>query len=76
MSYIVLPDEHPGRCKNVRSHTHPNGHAETLRCLDYEGKPHVCSFPEPQYVYIDTTSWGGQLSSSTPAKPKPWVKPS
>jgi hypothetical protein len=76
MSTIHLPDPHPGRCGNHRTITHSDGFVETLRCLDYEGVVHVCSFPEPRNRRFDRSDWGGlnQASYVTP-KPEPWVKP-
>ena len=74
MSHIVMPDPHPGRCQNHRTHIGPNGEIEQLRCLDYEAVPHVCSFPEPKSTYGSLTWGGGSVTYKTP-KPTPWVKP-
>lgn len=72
MSFIYEPDMHPGRCKNVRTVFHPDGHVETLRCVDYEKKRHVCEFPEPTHHPIQ---WTNVIKVYTAPKPKPWVKP-
>lgn len=66
--YINTPDPHPGRCRNLRpSDAHPGSF---LRCLDYEGLKHVCSFEkETIHSAIDTTIYQSVV------KPKPWVKP-
>lgn len=70
MSTIYMPDPNPGRCKNHRSEGE-----ETLRCLDYEGTPHVCSFPKP--LAERRKDWGGwsTMTIQAPPKPQPWVKP-
>lgn len=76
MGIIHLPDLDIGRCKNIRSITHGDGYIETLRCLDYEGVPHVCTFPPERHVSSGDYGWGaGSISTYTPPKPKPWVKP-
>lgn len=71
MSFIRLPDLHPGRCQNVRHVQHADGHAGTVRCLDYEGTEHVCTFPAPLHV---VTPSGSSLTYTTPT-PQKWVKP-
>lgn len=68
--HIEAPDPHPGRCRNVRS-CWQNDHIVTMRCLDYEGTPHVCSFPRPP---VQMSRASGHVFQSTP-QPKPWVKP-
>lgn len=67
-----MPDPHPGRCLNYRTKTHSDGYIESLRCLDYEGTEHVCSFPSSTHVTItgQWQSWAGAQVDS-----KPWVKP-
>lgn len=71
MGYISAPDPDPGRCRNFRTVTHSDGHIETLRCLDYEGAPHQCTFPKPKHV----TAVSHNIFSSGTDQPKPWVKP-
>lgn len=73
MSFHVLSDPFPGRCRNFRTVGHANGQSESLRCLDYEGTPHVCEFP-PSRVNASSTGYA-TYATSTPAPPKPWVKP-
>lgn len=68
---IQIPDPHPGRCQNTRLHRGPYGATRTLRCLDYDGTQHVCSFPE---VPKETGKDWGAYSIPKP-KPKAWVKP-
>lgn len=72
MSWIRLPDLHPGRCKNTRTEW-VNGNPETLRCLDYEDTEHVCSFPEPPRPLEVGDSFSYQFTETT--TPKAWVKP-
>lgn len=66
--YIHIADLHPGRCRNQRVFWE-GGHPETLRCLDYEGTEHVCTFPEPVRRATTLTYTSGDT------KPEPWVKP-
>lgn len=73
MSYLRLPDPHPGRCRNTRQHDMGNGQFKALRCLDYEGTKHVCSFP-PQIV-VEARDWVGNTYSHKAEEPNPWVKP-
>jgi hypothetical protein len=68
--HIIEPDPHPGRCENYRSVVHSDGYVETLRCLDYEGTEHICSFPEPEHRVITV---GGY--TYTPQAPQRWIKP-
>lgn len=72
MGIIHLPDLDIGRCQNYRSITHADGYIETLRCLDYEGRPHTCEFSPSHHVVLDHPGW---FNTYTPPKPKPWVKP-
>ena len=72
MSVIHVPDQHPGRCLNMRVNTGPNGETEWLRCLDYAAVPHICSFPE-QRKWVSQDSW--IMSTYRAPKPTPWVKP-
>lgn len=58
---IYEPDPHPGRCLNYR-------HGK--RCLDYDSKPHICTFPPPDHPAV-TITW-----SSSTTVPLPWIKPS
>lgn len=68
---LIEPDPHPGRCKNTRQHMGPFAQVTILRCLDYEGTPHVCEFPKPpEAVQGD---WG--TYSIPKPQPKRWVKP-
>lgn len=68
---IIVPDPHPGRCLNTRQYHGPHGHIQILRCLDYEGTPHTCTFPK---IHVeDGRDWG--VYSIDPPKPKTWVKP-
>jgi hypothetical protein len=67
---ITIPDRHPGRCCNLRISRHRPG--VYLRCLDYEGTPHVCTFEADSPPRLQYTGWG--LVYTDP-KPKPWVKP-
>jgi hypothetical protein len=69
--FIDLPDPHPGRCKNHR-YVFVDGYPDSLRCLDYEGTPHVCSFPTPmnRTLHNNYHVWQG----SQPV-PQVWVKP-
>ena len=71
MSFIHVPDPDIGRCQNVRHVTHGDGYMETLRCLDYEGMPHVCEFPKARHV----VSSGSHSMTYSPPKPRRWVKP-
>ena len=69
---IFMPDEYPGRCKN---HREINWYArpKTVRCLDYEGTEHVCTFEQPPVEVHLSGNIG--LSRSVAVDPKPWVKP-
>lgn len=69
--YINSPDPHPGRCQNLRPSTVKPG--TFLRCLDYEGLKHVCSFEKETPPNFAHSVVGGNIY--TPAQPKPWVKP-
>lgn len=62
---IPFQDPYPGRCRNRREVGE-----QTLRCLDYENVPHVCSFPKPNQ------QMKGGWNQYQPAPPRPWVKPS
>jgi hypothetical protein len=75
VSFIVVPDPHPGRCKNYRSVTHNDGHVEPLRCLDYEAVPHQCTFPGT--THISNISNVGRWNSTTTFEHTsiPWKKP-
>lgn len=64
---ISIPDQHPGRCNNLRHSRYRPG--VMLRCIDYEGTPHVCAF-EQESPPITT----GIYTVTAPA-PKPWVRP-
>ena len=67
--YVYVPDPNPGRCLNHRWRRD----GQMVRCLDYEGVEHVCSFEEPP-----PRSWTDQVHVSTTWKhkqPEPWVKP-
>lgn len=66
--HINALDPNPGRCLNHR--TSPDGN--TVRCLDYEGTDHVCSFPPFPIALSGSASMS--YSITTP-EPKPWVKP-
>lgn len=71
MSYLVAPDPFPGRCKNHRSEFR-YGRLVSLRCLDYEGTEHVCTFEDlrPPITASD------QVNTYTVShESKPWVKP-
>lgn len=70
MSTIYVPDPNPGRCLNHRQRGD-----EMVRCLDYEGRPHVCTFPEPPLKGLTGHSWGPNQAIYTLKEPKPWVKP-
>jgi hypothetical protein len=71
VSHLVAPDPFPGRCKNHRSDFR-YGRLVSLRCLDYEGTQHVCTFEElrPPFTASDQVT-----SSLHPSNPEPWVKP-
>lgn len=71
--HVDVPDPDVGRCKNVRLYRHANSEVEYLRCLDYEGTPHVCSFPTP-LPRSSSSGWSSATYYTVP-KPKPWVKP-
>lgn len=73
MSWIRVPDMDPGRCENHRI-VWVGGNPKTLRCLDYEGTDHVCSFEKPQPVPQGTDMASAWTTISYP-RPKPWVKP-
>jgi hypothetical protein len=63
VSYITLPDQHPGRCLN---------HRGILRCLEAEGTEHVCRFPAPRRLVKNPMHAGSFIYAS---EPKPWVVP-
>lgn len=63
--HVELPDPDPGRCRNLRMVG-----AETVRCLDYDDRPHICSFPEPRPPLLSSDTY-----TVTPSIPEPWVKP-
>lgn len=67
---LTVHDPFPGRCRNYRTTTHGNGEIETLRCLDYENRPHVCEFPPGKPIMATTTSL-----HYTHREPEPWVRP-
>jgi hypothetical protein len=70
---IQLPDLDIGRCKNRRAFpTGVDNITTMVRCNDYEGVPHTCTFTPPPVV-ARSASWS-QASYTTP-KPKRWVKP-
>lgn len=69
--YSALPDPHPGRCQNVRIRNRPDTSIEVVRCLDYEGVPHTCTFPPPRE---ETSPWWWSSGYKT-SPPEPWVKP-
>lgn len=67
LSYVTVPDPHPGRCLNFRSGGQP--YFESRRCLELEGDVgHVCRFeaPRPPINYLTAQSF-------TYPKPIPWV---
>jgi hypothetical protein len=67
-----MPDPNPGRCLCVRQVAHPDGYLESLRCLDYEGRRHTCTFPNPTHV----TSLGSTSSVyRDTGQAEPWVRP-
>jgi hypothetical protein len=71
---INAPDQHPGRCQNWRSRPDRNGYPSSVRCLDYEGTEHVCTFPPPPPPLPDP--WGANVANVYRQEPpKPWVKP-
>lgn len=72
---IHLPDPYPGRCLNFRSRAAPGGRIETVRCLDYEGTEHVCTFPPFTYHPPIATAYASSVSTYTQEQPQPWVKP-
>ena len=61
-----MDDPYPGRCRN-----HRTVGMDVLRCLDYEGVPHVCTFPEVKQRVPSP----GVYSTGGHWKPSPWVKP-
>lgn len=67
---IVVPDPHPGRCRNLRPSRYYSG--TFLRCLDYEGTEHQCSFDVER---IPASNPGWNSATYTHTEPKPWVKP-
>lgn len=69
---IRVPDPHPGRCLNTR---YDEASHSMLRCLDYEGVQHVCTFPAPPPPVSSLWGSGGSYVLHTPKPPKPWVKP-
>lgn len=70
---INLPDPDIGRCENYRTRvTAIDGYVESVRCLDYEDVPHVCTFPPFLHVASGGGSW---ISSAVRRPPKRWVKP-
>lgn len=66
-----MPDPYPGRCKNHRSVLW-YAESKNVRCLDYEGTDHVCTFEQPPAAFSIDVS---QLSSSVMREPEQWVKP-
>lgn len=74
---IHVPDANPGRCLNYR--WFPAGAPydvirTAVRCNDYEGTEHVCSFtPPPAPVTIASSMQSSY--AQTVKKPEPWVKP-
>lgn len=69
---IQLPDHDIGRCKNRRAFPSGDGFTTMVRCNDYEGTEHVCTFTPPPIVDLPS-SWSSSVY--TAPKPKPWVKP-
>ena len=69
MSYVILPDPHPGRCKCHRGGGAPN--FEMLRCLGDENHEGTCWFPEPR----PAQNLASASISSTQPEPKPWKAP-
>lgn len=65
--HVELPDPYPGRCRNHRTVV-VDGHPEVLRCLDLDGRRHVCRFPDPVRRPVS----GGFV---TTGEPKPWTPP-
>jgi hypothetical protein len=63
----IAPDPHPGRCLNIRRDPASN---TMMRCLDYDGTQHVCTFPTQ--LTPGTTIQTGIYSTPPPV---PWVKP-
>jgi len=63
----LIEDPFPGRCGNYR---YVNG--QTLRCLDYELTPHICTFPNPREYPINNAAQGITYTRDKPAR---WVKP-
>lgn len=68
---IFQPDSYPGRCKNHRTiNWYPE--AKTVRCLDYEGTEHVCTFERlPEPIHVDMLG----MRATITREPEPWVKP-
>jgi hypothetical protein len=70
--FIELPDPHPGRCQNYRMMRDANGYPASVRCLEYEGFPHVCRFPQPVLkIGVGSTD----VCYSADMHPQKWIRP-
>lgn len=70
MSYIHLPDPHPGRCQNFRRDPGDDYGVKTLRCLQREGHDSKCRFP-PASKRLPSSG----ISHPSAVKPEPWTPP-
>ena len=73
MSYHILPDPHPGRCKNYRQDQFDpvTGIPLTRRCLKLDLHEGSCRFePKKEFNLAQTHSWHSRIE-----EPKPWVEP-
>jgi hypothetical protein len=53
VTWISVPDMHPGRCLNHRTEWR-NGEPVSMRCIEYEAVEHVCTFVPPEPVTLGT----------------------
>lgn len=74
MSWVRVPDRHPGRCMNYRGGVGPEGQPTTKRCLGYDNHEGKCVFPTDAPPV--SAEWGqagkGFYQSQAP---EPWVSP-